>query len=104
MSVLEYLVSGELIASLDFYGQLEKAPASLFGSLRISKGGGWNFLGHGEQEVWPPLGADLGLLLCHVVETAGLLRGNGSVNVQDRTLSNVCPQAEDPGVQTEKML
>lgn len=39
-------------------------------------------------------GADLGPLLCHVTEIAGLLRGDGSVNVQDRTLSNVCPQAK----------
>lgn len=54
--------------------------------------------------MWPALGADLGPVLCHVPETAGLLRGDGSVNVQDRTLSNVSPRAKALGVQTEKIL
>lgn len=49
--------------------------------------------------MWPALGADLGPLLC-----LRATLGYGSVNVQDNTLSNVCPQAKDPGVQTEKML
>ena len=102
---LAYLISGELITSLDYYGQPEESPQQIFvWSLGFSKGGGWSFPGHGEQEVWPSLGANLGSFLCHVTETADLLRGDGTVNIQDRTLSNVCCQAKDLGVQTEKIL
>lgn len=97
---LAYLISGELITSLDYYGQPEESPQQIFvWSLGFSKGGGWSFPGHGEQEVWPSLGANLGSFLCHVTETADLLRGDGTVNIQDRTLSNVCCQAKDLGVQ-----
>lgn len=70
---------------LGFLWLAKQSPfKSLLGSPRTSKGGGRNFLWCGEQEA---LNAELDPFLCP-------LMGHDSMNVQDGTLSNACPQAK----------
>lgn len=78
---------------LDFCGQLEKAPSkALFGSPGVSKGGGWNLLWCGEQ-VWPAQELTWALSYAMSWKQQAHWGGDGSVNIQDETLSNICPWA-----------